>query len=108
MYEIQHFLTADGKDAFAEWLKSLRDVKARIAIDRRINRLELGNFGDHRFCRDGVWELRVDVGSGYRVYYAIADAEIVLLLAGGDKRKQESDIDRACRYWQEWQRRIRS
>jgi putative addiction module killer protein len=49
----------------------LRDTKARVAIDRRINRVELGNFGDHKFCRDGVWELRIDIGAGYRVYYAM-------------------------------------
>jgi len=83
----------------------LRDVKARIAIDRRVNRLELGNFGDHKFCREGVWELRVDVGAGYRVYYAIADQKIILLLCGGDKRSQDSDISVACKYWQDWQRR---
>ena len=98
-------LTPDGKDVFLDWLRKLRDVTARIAVDRRVNRIELGNFGDHKFCRDGVWELRVDVGAGYRVYYAVADQEIVLLLCGGDKRTQDADIDRGCGYWQDWQRR---
>jgi len=60
---------------------------------------------DHKFCRDGVWEIRIDVGAGCRVYYAVADKEIVLLLCGGDKRTQDADIDRACGYWQDWQRR---
>ena len=68
-------------------------------------RLNHANFGDHRFCRDGVWELRIDVGAGYRVYYAMAGKEIILLLCGGDKRTQDSDIDRACEHWQDWQRR---
>lgn len=81
---------------------------ARIAIDRRINRLELENFGDHKFCRDGVWELRIDVGPGYRVYYAMAGSQVILLLLGGDKRTQTSDIDRACAYWKDWQRRAGS
>ena len=54
MFEIRRYLTPDEKDVVAEWLRSLRDIKARIAIDRRINRLELENFGDHKFCRDGV------------------------------------------------------
>ena len=67
--------------------------------------MELGNFGDHKFCRDGVWELRIDEGPGYRVYYAIAGTELILLLCGGDKRRQDSEIDRACAYWQDWQRR---
>lgn len=105
MYEVRHYLTPEGKDVFLDWLRKLRDVSARIAVDRRVNRIELGNFGDHKFCRDGVWELRLDVGAGYRVYYAVADQEIVLLLCGGDKRTQDADIDRACGYWQDWQRR---
>jgi putative addiction module killer protein len=62
VYEIRHYLTAEGKDVVLEWLRSLRDTKARIAIDRRINRMELGNFGDHRFCRESVWEMRIDLG----------------------------------------------
>lgn len=105
MYEVRHYLTHDGKDVFLDWLRKLRDVTARIAVDRRVNRIELGNLGDHKFCRDGVWELRIDVGAGYRVYYAVADKEIVLLLCCGDKRTQDADIDRACGYWQDWQRR---
>lgn len=88
-----------------EWRNHLRDSRAKIAIDRRINRIELENFGDCKFCRDGVWELRIDVGPGYRVYYAISGNEVVLLLCGGDKRTQGSDIDRACAYWEDWQGR---
>lgn len=64
MYEVRHYLTPDGKDVFLDWLRKLRDVTARIAVDRRVNRIELGNFGDHKFCRDGVWEIRIDVGAG--------------------------------------------
>jgi putative addiction module killer protein len=105
MYEIRHYITHDAKDVYLQWVLKLRDLKARMAIDRRVNRLELGNFGDHKFCRDGVWELRIDVGAGYRVYYAKADHKIVLLLCGGDKRTQDVDISTACSYWQDWQRR---
>lgn len=105
MVEIRHYLTPEEKDVYLDWLRKLRDVRARIAIDRRVNRMELGNFGDHRFCRDGVWELRIDVGPGYRVYYAVTGKELVLLMCGGDKRTQNTDIDRACAYWQDWQRR---
>jgi putative addiction module killer protein len=104
MYEIRHFITADGKDIYLDWLLKLRDMKARMAVDRRVNRIELGNFGDHKFCRDGVWELRIDVGGGYRIYYAIAHGKIVLLLCGGDKRSQNADISAAVSYWQDWQR----
>ena len=72
---------------------------------RRVTRLESGNFGDHKFCRDGVWELRIDVGPGWRVYYALAGRRVVLLLCGGDKRAQEADIAKAVNCWQDWQRR---
>ena len=99
MYEIQHYLTPDdGRDLYVDWLVKLRDTTARIAVVRRVTRIELGNFGDHKFCRDGVSELRIDVGAGYRVYYAIAGKQVVLLLCGGDKRTQGADIDRACEY----------
>ena len=70
MNEIRHYVTTDGRDLFNEWLSGLRDVKAKTVIIRRLNRVESGNFGDHEPCRDGVWELRVDIGPGYRVYFA--------------------------------------
>ena len=105
MYEIRHYLTQSDLDVIEDWIEHLRDTKALMAIDRRINRVQMGNFGDHKFCRDGVWELRIDVGQGYRIYYAIAGTQIVLLLCGGDKRSQSADIRRACQYWQEWQGR---
>lgn len=104
MYEIQHYLTPDdGRDVYVDWLEKLKDITAKIAVVRRVTRIEQGNFGDHKFCRDGVFELRIDVGAGYRVYYAIAGRQLVLLLGGGDKRTQGADINRACEYWQNWQ-----
>ena len=72
MYEIRHYLTASGKNLFEEWLDSLRDSKAEARIAARIARLAAGNFGDCKALTDGVWELRVDWGPGYRVYYAAA------------------------------------
>jgi putative addiction module killer protein len=103
--EVLHYLDANGDDPFQDWLDRLRDLRGRIAIDRRIERVVNGNFGDHAFCRDGVWELRVDFGPGYRVYYAQAGSITVLLLCGGDKRSQDRDIDRAAAYWQDFQKR---
>ena len=105
MYEIRHYLTIDGLDVFQDWLSHLRDKLPKMAVVKRVNRAEAGNFGDHKFCRDGVWELRVDVGPGYRVYYALAGKQVVLLLCGGDKGSQDADIDRACTYWKDWQGR---
>jgi len=105
VYEIRHYLTGNDKDVFMQWRGRLRDTKAKIVVDRRINRMELGNFGDHKFCRDGVWEARIDVGQGYRIYYAVAGVRLILLLCGGNKGTQSSDIDRACECWLDWQRR---
>jgi putative addiction module killer protein len=103
--EIRHYLTASGKDTYQQWLDKLKDLKGRVAIQRRIDRLAGGNFGDHRFCRDGVWELRIDFGPGYRVYYAQERETIVLLLSGGSKRTQSADIKDAVDYWRDYQRR---
>jgi putative addiction module killer protein len=86
------------------WLSRLRDRQAFVNIVRRLNRLTNGNFGDHHYCRDGVWELRIDVGAGYRVYYALAGSD-VLLLGGGDKSTQNADVTRACARWLDWQQR---
>jgi putative addiction module killer protein len=105
VYEIRHYLTADGKDLYLDWLRQLRDPIAKVQVVKRVSRVEQGNFGDHKFCREGVWEMRVDVGPGYRVYYAQAGTQVVLLLCGGDKRTQDADIARAVKNWQDWQRR---
>jgi len=105
MFEIKHYLNSEGHDVFMEWRSQLADSKVKIAVDRRINRIELGNFGDHKFCRDGVWELRLDLGPGYRIYYAQAEKAVILLLCGGIKSSQGRDISRACAYWQDWQQR---
>lgn len=105
MYEIKHYLTADDRDLYIDWLEKLKDTTAKISAVRRVSRIEQGNFGDHKFCRDGVWELRIDVGAGYRVYYGIAGTQVILLLCGGNKGTQKADINNACEYWQDWQRR---
>ncbi len=102
---VLHYTDEKDRDHFETWLSKLHDVTAYTAVDRRIVRMKLGIFGDCKPLRDGVWELRIDVGPGYRVYYAKAGSTIIILLCGGDKRKQDSDIDRACRYWRDWQQR---
>ena len=105
MLTIRHYLTRDGKDLIVEWLRTLRDLQGKAAIIRRLNRLELGNFGDFKPLREGVFELRIDVGPGYRVYCARSGKTVILLLCGGSKRTQTTDIDRACTYWRDWNSR---
>jgi putative addiction module killer protein len=99
-------VTGAGRDPYQSWLDRLKDLRARVAIQRRVDRIAAGHFGDHKHCRDGVWELRVDVGPGYRIYYAQAGQVILVLLCGGDKRSQSADIETAVKYWTDYQRRV--
>jgi putative addiction module killer protein len=82
-------------EVFSKWHDSLKDLKGKIAIARRIDRAEKGNFGDSEPVGEGVFELRVDFGPGYRVYYILKDSEMIILLCGGDKSSQKRDIDKA-------------
>lgn len=85
-------------ETFARWIGKLRDRQAIARINARIRRVaETGNFGDAKVVREGVSELRIDYGPGYRVYFTRRGETVVLLLAGGDKRTQPSDIDAAIR-----------
>lgn len=81
--------------AYAEWFARLRDLRAKARIDMRIRRVSLGNFGDAKPVGEGVSELRVDYGPGYRVYFARRGEALVILLCGGDKATQGRDIERA-------------
>ena len=105
MFDLLDYQTANGGDPFKEWLADLADRQARAKVAVRVQRMATGNFGDHKPLNDGVWELRIDHGPGYRVYYAQAGRRVLLLLIGGDKRRQQADIETAVRYWQDWQRR---
>jgi len=82
-------------EAFSKWLRELRDRQARARIQTRIDRLQLGLAGDVRPVGEGVSELRIDYGPGYRVYFVQRGRELVILLAGGDKRTQDRDIKTA-------------
>ena len=96
---IRYYITGDGGEPVIEWLDSLKGSKERGAIRARILRLQLGNPGDSKPVGDGVWELRIDVGPGYRVYYARSGKITMLLLCGGSKKSQSADIARAKEYW---------
>lgn len=106
MIEIRRYITRSGKDVIGGWLARL-ELNARARIATRIDRLSLGNFGDCKSLREGVSELRIDWGPGYRLYYAMVGRTCVLLLCGGDKRKQSSDIKRAIEYLEDYKERTR-
>lgn len=91
-------------DEFEKWLKRLKDANARARINLRIRRVALtGNLGDAKPVGDGVCELRIDYGPGYRVYYAQRQDSIILLLIGGDKSSQQRDIERAKKIKSEYE-----
>lgn len=87
--------TAQLTQTFQAWLDGLRDMRAQVSIARRIERMAAGNLGDVKPVGDGISELRVDVGAGYRVYFVQRGGHLVIVLAGGDKSSQARDIQRA-------------
>ena len=95
------YVDEHGQEPFTEWLDSLRDVMGRKRILARVGRLEHGNYGDCESVGEGVSELRMFFGPGYRVYIGEEGQNIVVLLCGGDKRTQTEDIETAKAYWKE-------
>lgn len=106
--EIKRYSTVDGKVPFAEWLDCLRDNRAISKINTRIKRVALGNLGDYRSVGEGVCELRIDYGAGYRIYFGQIGTTIIILLCGGDKSTQAEDIGKAKEYWQDYEKRENS
>ena len=100
--EIRRYCTVAGDEPFTRRLNALPDRQARARILVRLERLEVGNFGDSRYLRDGMSELRIDWGPGYRVYFGRDGDAVVVLLCGGDKRKPAADIERAVALWNEY------
>lgn len=105
--DIRIYTDAKGHKPFDAWLLDLRDVKARATIRARLERVRAGNFGDCKPVRDGVQELRIDLGPGYRVYLSRQGAVLVLLLCGSDKSDQDRAIRQAIDYLNDWKERGR-
>ena len=103
--EVRRYQTIEGRVPLSEWLDGLRDGRARARIVARIDRLSVGLLGDWKGVGDGVCELRIDVGPGYRVYYGQDGDALILLLCGGDKRTQSKDIEKANDYWKDYKAR---
>lgn len=99
---VRQYITRSGLIPYRLWLSSLKDVRTRARIQSRILRIESGNFGDCCSVGHGVYELRLDFGSGYRVYFGMDGNALILLLIGGDKSSQRRDIKKARFFWMEY------
>jgi putative addiction module killer protein len=100
--ELKIYQFSNGKEPFIDWLESIKDRSTRNRIITRLDRLEIGNPGDSRHLGEGVFELRLHFGSGYRIYYGEDGPVIVILLIGGDKSTQSEDIQKALAYWKSY------
>ena len=103
--KVENYLNVDRKDIFQEWQEGLTDVRAQVLIDKTISKVRLGNLGDHKSVGDGVQEIRLDYGPGYRIYLGEHGSVLVILLGGGTKKRQQQGIDQAKRNWEDWKER---
>lgn len=102
-----NYVLPTGEAPVEEWLAGLKDIKGRAKIRARINQIRTGNPGKFKMIAPGVMEMKIDFGPGYRVYYARVGAKIILLLCGGDKTTQSSDIKTASEYLADYKRRTK-
>lgn len=100
-YFIIREYVVDGRSPFAEWFAGLDAVTA-VCVDRSLRRLEAGNFGAAKSLGGGVFEIKLDFGPGYRVYYGREGRTIIILLGGGTKRRQDADIAAAMERWKRY------
>lgn len=103
--ELRYYTDQQGRAPLTDWLDGLKDIRARAQIRARLARLAAGNLGDCKPLRDGVQEIKVDIGPGYRVYLSRQGPILVLLLCCGDKTTQSRDIERAIAYLNDWKQR---
>jgi putative addiction module killer protein len=104
--ELIRYQQEDGREPYSDWFRRLRDRLAKARIEARLRQIQSGNFGDCKPVGEGVTELRIDVGAGYRVYSGRHGMDWVILLCGGDKDSQTKDIARAKVLWADWKRRL--
>jgi putative addiction module killer protein len=99
------YADANGNEPFQQWLDKLRDGQSRRRILNRLQRVQQGNFGDVKPIGEGLSELRIFFGPGYRVYFGEDGGNIIIVLCGGDKDSQDRDIENAKAYWKEYKNR---
>jgi putative addiction module killer protein len=106
--KVETYVTRDGEDVFQEWLDGVADQRAKALIDKTIAKVRLGNLGQHKSVDEGVEEIVLDYGPGYRIYFGEHGATLVILLCGSTKQRQDEAIRDATRYWKDWkERRLR-
>ena len=105
---VRIYLTEAGDSPFEEWFDDLSDIRSKQRILARLARVRAGNFGDWKSVGEGVHEMRIDCGPGYRLYFGLEGHQVVILLVGGDKGTQDKDIQRAKRYWYDYKQRKES
>ena len=104
---VLNYITPTGRDPYRRWYTQIKDEKTRAIITSRIERLQLGNPGDSKRLNKDLYELRINYGPGYRIYFGVLQNRIVILLGGGTKRTQQRDIARAQGYWNDFLERIK-
>ena len=106
MIEVRQYIDRSGRNPFERWFDKLEDdTQARIVSS--IDRLERGNFSAAKGSGKGVQELRLDFGPGYRIYFGVDGDQLVILLGGGSKKRQQADITASQALWQEYKKRKR-
>ena len=95
---VDAYQTSNGREPFTEWLDSIRDKTTKSRIKKRMDRVEDGNRGDYKLLGPNLYELRLDFGPGYRIYFSEPDSTTILILCAGDKSSQTTDIERAKEY----------
>jgi putative addiction module killer protein len=103
--DVRLYSTPDGRTPFSEWLELLTDWTTQQRVDARLGRIRGGNLGDHKHLGGGLYELRLDFGPGYRIYFAKLGLRVVILVGGGEKRSQDQDIRKAREYLQDLRER---
>lgn len=101
---LEIYFSSSNFSPFIDWLESIDNV-SRYRIKERLDRISLGNFGDYKYISDGIYELRFNFSSGYRIYYGINEKKSIVLLFGGDKSTQNRDIKKAISFWFDYLRR---
>jgi putative addiction module killer protein len=102
---VLHYQTPSRRIPYRGWIDAMKDKEGQGAVLARVNRLAFGSFGDWKSVGDGVSELRIDYGPGYRVYFGRKGKTVVILLCGGDKSSQKTDIKTAKQYWKDYEKR---